>query len=91
MTRRSGPTTKLDACNFDPACPFDCPLQNCVLEYPGGIDSYLKDKEFLDHLKSGLDVQSAGAKMGLSPSAAERRYIHATNFASYQAKSLQTA
>lgn len=45
----------------------------------------------MELVASGVDVYEAGKQMGISPAAVERRYTHATSFASYQTKKVQTA
>lgn len=81
MSRKISPTTKFDGCDFDPNCPFDCPLTTCVKEYPGGRRSFAKDKEFLELVSSGMDMYEAGEKMGIRPGAVQTRYNHAISFA----------
>lgn len=91
MTRKIATTTKMDECHFDPNCPFDCPLNTCVKEYPGGIRSFNKDKEFLDLIASGMDMYAAGDKMGIKPGAVQTRYNHAVSFTGYQTSKVPTA
>lgn len=90
MSRKISPTTKSDVCSFDKNCPFECPLKTCVKEYPGGLRSFLKDREFLSLIYSGMDIHAAGKQMGISSAAVERRYAHAINFARYQTKEVST-
>lgn len=91
MSRKISHTTMSDECDFDPHCPFECPLRTCVKEYPGGVRSYLKDKEFLELIASGMDMYEAGARMGIKPGAIQTRYNHAIGFASNQTRQVQTA
>ena len=70
-----------DECGFDPGCPFDCPLKTCVKEYPGGVNSYLKDKELLELIAGGMDIYDAADKMGIGHRQVGRRFQHAISFA----------
>lgn len=62
-------------CCLDPNCPTDeCPEPMCAMEFPGGIQAYLRHKETMEQLRTDKDLVEIGKALSLSKRATEKRY-----------------
>lgn len=69
MTKKRNNECCLHPCSID-----QCPLEMCAAEFPGGVPAYLRYVETQEVLKTGADTTLVAEKLGISISAAERRF-----------------
>lgn len=53
-------------CCINTCSASECPEPICAIEFPGGINSYIRYKELQRLLRSGLDIKDAAEQLGIS-------------------------
>lgn len=62
-------------CCLHENCPvLNCPEPVCAMEYPGGINAYIRDREIREAVEQSPDIEEAAKALNISESAAQRRY-----------------
>lgn len=61
-------------CCLHPCSVQDCPEIRCVLDFPGGVKSYIRSKNLRELLESEGGIHKAAEKLGVTPQTIERRY-----------------
>lgn len=53
-------------CCLNPCSASQCPEPICAIEFPGGINAYLRYKKLQQVLRSGMDLEQAAAYLNVS-------------------------
>lgn len=61
-------------CCLNPCAVQECPEPICALDFPGGLNAYVRCKGVLDRLRGGADIDEIAEELGIRPYLAKRLY-----------------